>query len=388
MSVRKKFLILLFGFVFLAQVPALAAVQDQFGTAPKTNGGEKWRIGYYEGGEYIDYQLIFTETIKGLMKLGWIEQAPIPPQKGEQTKEIWAWLATVAKSKYLEFVKDAHYSANWDDKTREKTAAAVIKRLNKKKDIDLIIAMGTWAGQDLANNKHSTRTEVISASDPIASGIIKSVEDSGYDHVHAQIDPFRYERQVGVFHDIIGFKKMGICYEDTEAGRSYAAIDKVEKIAKERGFEVVSAFTKSDVADAKLAEESVKSAFRELVKKSDAIYVTVQGGVSYRNIPELVKIVNESKIPTFSQSGSEEVKYGFLASLSQAGFKYIGQYHAEILAKIFNGAQPRKLPQLFEEPPKIAINIKTAEIIGFDPPVDILLAADEIFREIEKPKTD
>ena len=93
----------------------------------------------------------------------------------------------------------------------------------------------------------------------------------------------------------------------------------------------------------------------------------------------LVEIANEAKIPTFSQSGSEEVKYGFLASLSQAGFKYIGQYHAEILAKMFNGAQPSELPQLFEEPPKIAINIKTAEVIGFNPPVDIMLAADEIF---------
>ncbi len=46
------------------------------------------------------------------------------------------------------------------------------------------------------------------------------------------------------------------------------------------------------------------------------------------------------------------------------------------------------MEQLFEEPPKIAINIKTAEIIGFDPPVDILLAADEIFQEIEKPKSE
>ena len=322
------------------------------------------------------------------MKIGWIEQAEIPPQKGEQTKELWTWLNTKAKSEYIEFIKDGHYSADWDDKTREKTAAAVIQRLNRKSDIDLMIAMGTWAGQDLANDKHKTWTEVISASDPISSGIVKSVEDSGYPHLHAQVDPFRYERQVRVFHDIIEFKKMGICYEDTEAGRSYAAIDKVEKVAKEKGFEIVRAYTKSDVADVKIAEESVKNAFRELVGKCDAIYVTVQGGVSYRSIPALVEIANESEIPTFSQSGSEEVKYGFLASLSQAGFKYIGQFHAEILAKMFNGAEPGELEQLFEEPPKIAINIKTAEVIGFNPPVDIMLAADEIFNDIEMPKVD
>ncbi len=37
-------------------------------------------------------------------------------------------------------------------------------------------------------------------------------------------------------------------------------------------------------------------------------------------------------------------------------------------------------------PPKIAINLKTAEIIGYDPPVDVLGAADEIYQEIEKPE--
>jgi ABC-type uncharacterized transport system substrate-binding protein len=388
MKALKRLFLLVFVLIFLAPLEVLSADLPDFASSPRTNNGQKWRIGYYEGGEYIDYQKIFGETVKGLMKLGWIKEMNLPPQKGEETKQLWNWLATEAESKYLQFVKNAHYSANWDDKLREQTAAAVIKRLNRTRDIDLIIAMGTWAGQDLATNSHSTPTEVISASDPVASGIIKSVDDSGYDHVHAQIDPYRYERQLRVFHEMVGFKKMGICYEDTEAGRSYAAIDKVEKIAKERGFEIVRAFTKSDVADSKLAEESVKQAFRELAKRSDAIYVTVQGGVNYNSIPELVRISNTNQIPTFSQSGSEEVKYGFMASLSQAGFRYIGEFHADIIAKILNGAKPRQLPQLFEEPPKIAINLKSAEVIGFNPPVDILLAADEIFQEIQAPPSN
>ena len=365
---------------------AIATTQDKtFGTTPVKKHEEKWRIGYYEGGGYIDYQQILISTIKGLMKLGWIEETSIPPQKGEQTQELWNWLASNAKSDYLVFVADAHYSANFDDKLREKTTTEVIQRLKQKKDIDLMIAMGTLAGQDLANNNHSTYTEVISASDPIAAGIVKSVEDSGFDHVHAQIDPYRIEKQLRVFHDMTGFKKLGICYEDSEAGRSYAGIDKVEKIATEQGFDIIRSYTKSDVADKRLAEESVKKAFNELVLKADAIYVTMQGGVNFNSIPELVNITTKKQIPTFSQSGSEEVKYGFLASISQAGFKYIGEYHAEIIAKIFSGATPRQLPQLFEEPPKIAINLKTAEAIGFNPPVDILLSADEIYHEITLP---
>jgi len=140
------------------------------------------------------------------------------------------------------------------------------------------------------------------------------------------------------------------------------------------------------VDDQKLREESVIKCTNELVKKVDAIYFTQQSGVNDMTIPELVKISNQHHIPTFSQQGSTEVKYGFFLSLSQAGFKYVGEFHAETIAKILNGVKPNKLVQLFEEPPKIAINLKTAEAIGFDPPIVLLGAADEIFNEIYSPK--
>lgn len=365
-----------------------ADAEPSFSTDPVKNNGKKWRIGYYEGGSYIDYQQILTATIRGLMDLGWIETTGIPPQEGEETEGLWQWLSDQARSDYLSFPVNAHYTANWNDALRPKVAAAVIERLNKTADIDLMLAFGTWAGKDLATDAHDTPTLVISASDPLAAGIIKSLEDSGYDHVHATVDPYFYERQIRIFHDIIGFEKLGIAYEDTVDGRSYAALDKVERIAEERGFEIVRCHTQSDVAETAAAEKSVKECFHQLGKKADAIYVTVQGGINAGTLPELVKIANSYGIPTFSQSGSHEVKAGFLMSIAQAGFKYIGRFHAETIAKILNGAEPRQLDQVFEEPPKIAINLRTAEIIGYDPPVDVLGAADEIYQEIAAPRPE
>ena len=385
MKVWGKFLILMLLSVLIASVSVAAGDKENFSTTPNTYKGKVWRIGYYEGGEYIDYQKIFTETVRSLMKLGWIETTVIPPQKGEQTKDLWNWLATNTTSKYIRIVKDAHYSAHWDDTLRQKTVSEIINRLNSKHDIDLMIGMGTWAGKDLANETHQTPTMVLSASDAVASGIIKSAEDSGYDHVHACVDPFRYERQVRVFHDIVGFKKLGVAYEDSFEGKSYAAVEIIEKVAAERDFKIVKCFTKSDIADTGLAEQSVKDCFGNLAQNADAIYVTVQGGVSLKSIPDLVRIANSHGIPTFSQSGSEEVKYGFLMSISQAGFKYVGQFHAETWGKVFNGATPRQLNQIFEEPKKIAINLKTAKAAGFDPPIDVLGAADEIYEEIVIP---
>lgn len=385
MKILKVFLVLFF---CLNCINTLAADKAVFNMGPTTNHGKKWRVAYYEGGPYIDYQQIFTETIRGLMRLGWIETTEIPPQKGEETNTLWQWLVTKAKSDYLEFVKDGYYSADWVNKTRVQTVDQLMRRLNESKDIDLLIAMGTMAGQDFANNKHHIPTVVLSSSDPIAAGIIKSVEDSGFEHVHATVDPKRHERQVRIFHEIIGFKKLGMIFENSVNGKAFSAIDLAEKVAKDRGFEIVKCFCLDEsVDDQKAREESVIKCINHLIeKKVDAIYFTQQSGVNDVTIPELVKISNQNHIPTFSQQGSAEVKYGFLLSLSQAGFKYVGEFHAQTIAKILNGAKPNQLGQLFEEPPKIAINLKTAEVIGFDPPIVLLGAADEIFHEIVSPK--
>ncbi len=363
-----------------------AAGKDNFSTKPVTHNGKKWRIAYFEGGEYINYQLNTLGIIRGLMKLGWMETMDIPPQAGEQTADLWQWLVKNSKSRYLEFVADGHYSGAWDKKALGEMVPQILSRLKDKKDIDLIIAAGTKAGLKLAVNDHKVPCLVISTTDPLAAGIIKSVDDSGYDHVHARVDPYRHKRQISLFHDIIGFEKLGVAYQDTEQGRSYAALESVTDVAKERGFEIVPCFTTDESKDVKQDEESVKKCFHTLGKTAQAIYVTTQNGVSADSIPELVAIANGYRIPTFTQSHSDQVKYGFLMSISRANFQYVGLFYAETMAKIFNGASPRKIGQLFEDPPKIAINLKTAEIIGYDPPVDVLSAADEIFEEITPPK--
>jgi ABC-type uncharacterized transport system substrate-binding protein len=362
------------------------AEKDLFSTTPKTNNGEKWRVGYYEGGHDANYYNYLSATLKGLMELGWIEKAQIPEPKGKENRPVWDWMVKELKSPYIEFVPDGYYTAHWDKGERAYLRGIIIKRLNEKKDLDVIIAMGTWAGQDLSNKEHSTPIMIMSASDPVKSGIIKSVDDSGFDHVHARVDPLRFERQIRIFHDLIGFKKLGVAYEDSDYGRTYAAIDLIEKVSKERGFEILHCYTQSDIADQDQAGNSVVNCFKELATKVDAIYVNQQGGVNNKTIPELVKIANDNRIPTFSQTGAEWVRSGFLMSISRAGFKPVGMFEAAVMAKIFNGAKAGQLPQVFQESPNIALNLKTAEIIGLYLHADVLAAADEIYNDISAPE--
>lgn len=362
-------------------------VAENFGTTPVLNDGQKWRIVFYEGGPHGNYISYLEATIRGLMELGWIEKSDLKKfqSRKKDTRRLWNWLVNNSKSDYLEFLEDGYYSANWDNEKRQENRSRLLKRLNSDSDINLVIAMGTWAGLDLANNEHSVPTIVMSTSDPVEAGIIKSTDDSGYDHVHARVDPYRYERQLRIFHDIIRFKKLGIAFEDSIYGRSYSAIDTVEKVAADIGFDVVKCHTKSDISDTDIASQSVIRCFAELSHKVDAIYVTIQGGVNPESIPRLVAIANKNSIPTFSQLGAKEVQQGFLFSISRPGFKPAGLFLSATIAQILNGAKPRQLKQVFEETPSIAINLKTAEIVGLYLYADILAAADTIYREIKNP---
>ncbi|ABC30385.1 ABC-type uncharacterized transport system, periplasmic component [Hahella chejuensis KCTC 2396] len=343
-----------------------------------------WRLAYYEGGPHDNYHDYLEATIRGLMALGWIEQAELPSSEVDAST-LWNWLAQNAKSQYLTFLSDAYYSADWEQQSREKIRTDIIDRMNRRKDIDLVFAMGTWAGQDLANNRHHTPVFVMSASDPIQSGIIKSAEDSGYDHVFARVSPQRYEKQLRVFHEAVGFKRLGVAYENSVDGRAYAALENIQKVAGENRFKVVSCYTLSDIPDNSKAVESVVSCIDKLAPEVDALYITMQGGVNERSIPTIVKIANKHKLPTFSQLGSEEVKYGVLMSMSRPDFESIGDYLASCLGQVINGASPRALKQLFEEKTNISLNLKTAEVIGIYLRADWLAAADEIYREIQVP---
>ena len=97
-----------------------------FSTAPTTNNGVKWRIGYYEGGTHNNYYHYLVATVEGLMDLGWIEKAQLPNFKSKNNSDTWKWLTKNIRSDYIEFGEDGFYSAQWDTVKREKYRESLI----------------------------------------------------------------------------------------------------------------------------------------------------------------------------------------------------------------------------------------------------------------------
>ena len=222
---------------------------------------------------------------------------------------------------------------------------------------------------------------VLSVTDAVSAGIVPSPEDSGRDHVFAMVEPERYYRQVVLFHDIFHFKRLGIAYEDTPAGRASVALEDIERAAAELDFELVTCTDAFNFPEPGPAVANLIACHEKLARENvDAVFITVNMGMQAQDMPKLMRPLLENKLPTFSQNGASEVKNGVLLSISQADFNGQGLFAAQAVCNIANGQSPRAQKQIYEESLSLAVNLRTAMLIGWNPSLAVLAAVDEIYQ--------
>ena len=364
-----------------AAAPAGAAEPEGFAAGGRLRpDGERWRIGYVEGEPFVNFAGNLYGILHGLRELGWIEDlSGLPYREGQDdSRAMWAWLAANDPSPYLEFVADAHWSFLLDRGEEE-----VVRRLREERDLDVVIAMGTYAGTVLARDDHRVPVLVLSSSDPVRAGIVASAEDPGRGHIWAFVDPTRGRRQIMVFHDLIGFTRLGMVHEDSELGRIFAMADEVEAVARERGFTIERIYVDEprSEADRDRYHEDVLRAHQELAKRVDAMLIAV-ASIETARLPSLLEPFFEAGIPTFSQLGVEEVEQGAVLSVARSDFLDMGRFNAQVLSRVLHGESPRSISQLYTEAPRIAVNLAAAERIGYRVPFEVLLVADYVFHTL------
>jgi ABC-type uncharacterized transport system substrate-binding protein len=319
-----------------------------------------------------------------LMELGWIEHTQVPDiEDPSDTSLLWTWLASEVESEYLEFIPDAYWSSNWEDQLRQQNRETIIERLNAEDDIDLFLALGTWAGQDLASNEHSVPVVVFSASDPVNASIVSSAQDSGLDHVYAVCDPHQYIRQIRTFHSIVGFKCLGVVYEDTVEGRSWSNIDDLYEVAEERGFKIIERQAPETNLTDEECRDYVEMLYGDIAPEIDALWITVLRGEKAEYMPDILEPMFKHKVPTWAQQGPSQVKRGVLFSVSNEYTGEIGGHAAFVVSTILNGTSPREINQIFIGSRSLVVNLHTAELIDFDVPSGLLAVASETYDEIE-----
>ncbi len=354
---------------------------------PVKNNTKKWRLAYYEAGPWKEYPTHLRALVNGLIELEWMEPLVLPNYENpDDTAHLWQFLAANTQSDYIEFLPDAYWSANWDADLRTKNKTEAIQRLSTNSDIDLIIAAGTWAGLDLANDDHSVPTFVISATNAVSAGIVTSAEDSGMDHVIAHVDPGRIARQINLFYDIVDFQTLGTIYEDTTDGRSYAHLSELETFADKTDVKLLTCIAPFTNLPDEQIQLGTDACLEELAPQIDAFWIGDHRGLRAELMPDVLEPLYENHVPIWSVDGEggNHVQHGVLFSLARTDMDALGLWYAEVVAKILNGVPPRKINQVYAPQEKLAINLAVADRISYEVPESLILAADEVYTEIIK----
>lgn len=273
---------------------------------------------------------------------------------------------------------DARRSPGWEPENMARLPREA-EALMRRDDLDLIVGMGTAAVKALlaANNG---RTPIIGMgmADPIAAGVVPSATDSGVDNFTCHVIADRWSTMFRVFHDVVGFKKLGILYQNTPEGRVYAALDDARAIASELGF-AVAAY--GDLSSAETDDECRRGLEALRNDGMDAFFIGPLNCFDQESndVAALLALINSWKIPTFARDGSDFVRAGALMGFSTWNFGPTGEFLANQALAILRGARPRSVSMLDRMEPTIAINLQTASTIGFYFPLDVLVVADEIF---------
>jgi ABC-type uncharacterized transport system substrate-binding protein len=357
-----------------------AAAAGNAGLLPRLTAERRWRIGYAETMPYGNYAATLAGVVRELESLSWLNGTDKLPYTAGQTDSAtpWRWLAERDLGPNMQFVGDAWYGG-----LDQASAEPILQRLESSGDLDLMIVMGTIAGQKLASDRHRVPTLVFSASNAVAAKIITSVEDSGHDHIWAHVDPQRFQRQVQIFHETFHFTRLGVAFEDSPSGRAIASIKDVEATAGRLGCTLVERHVQAPAGadDVERYYRDVEKAWGELSREVEAMYITY-GRWTPGRFARLVRVFQDLNIPTFSQLGPEEVSRGVLMSVARGGFEGIGHFGASVIARLANGEPLRWLPQLYFDTPTIAWNLGVAAKMNFRPALAALLAADDIYTSI------
>jgi len=387
---RQKFLALtlvLFGVLQgFCLAPSFAQSSPSLNLAPVDHAGVPWKIAYVETRPFGNYAATLSSMVTQLHKMGWIKSVDgMPYEEGQiDAQVIWEWLARKKNEPYLQFLENGFYTYDKlkGEKADERTDE-IVERLSKTKEIDLILVMGTEAGERLAPYNLPVNMMVMSTSNAYRAGIINGTEFSEKPRVWAHMDPYRFKRQIEIFYDVFKFKSLGVVFDDDVAGRNFAAIDDVMEVSKQYNFKVVTENIPQPAKyGANKAQFSVdlENAYARLSTKVDAVYVGLFAGRDPNLMPQIFSPLTKKKIPVFAQQ-STDVASGALMALTRQSFAALGGFNSRAMVRILKGEQANKISQIYEDSPNIMINLDVAKAIGFRPRFELLLAADKIIKE-------
>lgn len=292
-------------------------------------------------------------------------------------KHILAALDGRGLAHRIVFPERLHISPGWDAPESDYRREA--RKLMDDPSVDVIVSMGTAATKALlAENNGRTPIMSVDVADPVGAGIVDPETGLGAPNLTIQYIKDKWFKVFAMFHEAIPFRRMGIMYHDSPEGLSYSNVREAREVARERGFTLVE-YARLDKAES--AETCASGIDWLLAKGIDAFYVSALNCFDWtRGAPQpLFDRLNARAIKTFARDGSVHVRRGVLMGLSTLDYAPLGKFYADRMAAKLGLLPPQADLEKSVYTPKIALNLVTANTLGVDFPMFLLISADELF---------
>lgn len=180
------------------------------------------------------------------------------------------------------------------------------------------------------------------------------------------------DESIDIFHDAVGFRHLAVVLDET-------TIEAMPKLA----------IAKSRQAEERLAVrttvipfvDSVDSALSAIPADADAVLVGPLLRLGNDSMRALADGLIERRLPSFSVPGRTELANGIL--MASGGRDEDAVRYARRLAlnvqRILLGDAPEEIDVRIADPQRLAINMRTAEAIGFYPRYAVLADAEQLF---------
>ncbi len=356
----------------------------------KCPGDEPVKVAVFQAGSYRDFQKVFFQTVLALTEDGLIKNisTPLSPDFIFDINDNYKNLAERTSGGCLEFLEDGLYDGKWEDELIKENEVKLKARIKEKKDVDMIWALGTLAGKILADPSLGVPVLVMTSTDPESAGIIGPGEFSNKKNIHVQKEVGRYHSELKLFYDIFKFKNLGVIIDDDDANLAGQAYPIILQTAKELNFKLNVCRGPVIGVDDSIAQLAFSKCVATLAEKSDAVYIPMGNGASPTDMYFQIKPLIDNGIPTFSQTGVNEVEMGVLLSLSDSDLESSGRFEADVIKKILHGQKPEEISQYYYAPLSLSLNLQTAILIEWNPTFEVLIAVDKVFQTIKRPRQE
>jgi putative tryptophan/tyrosine transport system substrate-binding protein len=271
-----------------------------------------------------------------------------------------------------------------DDFNAQSDIGALESKINElagRSDLDLIFTIGTHSTKRMIKAEKKTPIVYTIVGDPQNAGIVSDWRSSGANYTGVET-PEYYTKVVRLMHHFVAFKSLGMIYLIGSPSHE-AGIRQISALSRELGFKFVAkGFPLRDENRVRFLRDQIRSNMQSALEMvcPQVEVVFVQTSSTFTKEFDLF-MAAFLKHRTVSAGDPTNIQKGLVMGIGKDANRF-GRQCAQYAVKILQGTAPADLPMDTGVKLSVDVNLKAAELVGFEPPFELISGADNLFQDV------